>query len=85
MALECLNFFILDVIVIVSFIITPKKVTRIIYMNFSNEWFQTKHQSKLSALYRCDLSPVKDSNGFRTHLFSLKLLSRSDVKVGLKA
>lgn len=49
-------------------------------MNFWNDWSKTKSQSKLSALYWCDLAPVKDSNGFKTDLFSLKLISRSDVK-----
>lgn len=48
-------------------------------MNFWNDWFKTKSQSKLSALYWCDLGPMKDNNGFKTHLFSRKLISRSDV------
>lgn len=84
MALGCLSFFILDLIVIVSFIINYKKVTRITCMNFWNDWFKTESQSKLSA-YWCDLAPVEDSNGFKTNLFNLKLISSSDVKVRLKA
>lgn len=49
-------------------------------MNFWNDWSKTKSQSKLSALYWCDLAPVKDSNSFKTDLFSLKLIARSDIK-----
>lgn len=50
-------------------------------MNFWNDLFKTESQSKLSALCWDDLAPMKDSNGFKTNLFGLKLISKSDVRL----
>lgn len=44
-----------------------------------------KSQSKSNALNWCDLAQMKDNNGFKTHFFSLKLISSTDVKVGNKS
>lgn len=54
-------------------------------MNFWSDWFKTESQSKSSALYWGDLARVKDRNGFKTNWFNLKRITRSDVKIKLKA
>lgn len=86
MALEYLSIFILDVIVIMSLIINWKKS----YKNNMYELFgmidlNKKSQSKSNALNWWDLAQMKDNNGFKTHFFSLKLISSTDVKVGNKS